>query len=281
MANVLPFDKQVLVVSALAEGASIRGIERMTGIYRNTIMKLGVRVGEACTKLMDEEMRELTCSNIEIDELWGFISKKQRNVKEDEAEFAGDVWTYVALDADTKLVPCFAAGKRDYETTNQFMHDLASRVKDRVQLSTDGMNQYLNVVEEEFGAEVDYGQVIKVMSGPQFTPERKYSQPYVIGITKKSMMGKPDEDRICTSHVEKQNHTLRMHNRRLTRLTNAFSKKIENFRAALGLSFAYYNYVKIHSAIRCTPAMAAGVTKKTWEVADLVSLARQSDELHL
>lgn len=245
----------------------------MTGVARNTVMNLGVRVGTACTKLMHEEMRQLSCNRLEVDEMWGFITKKQRNVTHKEEDFAGDVWTYIALDAETKLVPCFAAGKRDSETTNAFIADLASRVKDRVQLSTDGMNQYMNTIEEEFGTEVDYGQVVKVMSGPQFTPERKYSQPYVVGITKKTVFGEPDEDTICTSHVEKQNHTLRMHNRRLARLTNAFSKKVENFRAALGLSFAYYNYVKLHKTIRCTPCMAAGVSTKVWNVSDLVALA--------
>jgi IS1 family transposase len=273
MSNVLPFDKQVLVISALAEGTSIRGIERMTGVARNTVMSLGVRVGKACTKLMHEEMRQLSCARLEVDEMWGFITKKQRNVLPGETDFVGDVWTYIAIDADTKLVPCFAAGKRDAVTTNAFIADLATRVKDRVQLSTDGMNQYLSTVEEEFGTNVDYGQIVKVMSGPQFTPERKYSQPYVVGITKKTVLGEPDEDTVCTSHVEKQNHTLRMHNRRLARLTNAFSKKVENFRAALGLSFAYYNYVKIHTTIRCTPSMEAGVSKKVWNVADLVKLA--------
>jgi IS1 family transposase len=272
MSCILSHDKQVQAIHGLLEGMSIRGVERMTGIHRDTIMRLGVRVGEACGQRLHEDMRQLSLTHIEVDELWGYIQKKQRNVKPGQPVFEGDVWTYIALDVETKLVPCFASGKRDWTTTNSFMRDLASRVKDRVQLTTDGMNQYLDVIEEEFGSGIDYGQCVKVMSGPQFTPERKYSQPYVIGITKKPLLGTPDVDAISTSHVEKLNHTLRMHNRRLTRLTNAFSKKIENFQAALSLFFAYYNFVKNHSSIRSTPAMAAGITKDFWTVSDLVRL---------
>ncbi|WP_438482546.1 IS1 family transposase [Oleiharenicola lentus] len=257
----------------LCEGNSMRGIHRMTGVHRDTIMRLGVRVGEACQQMMHEEMRQLRCRFLEVDEMWGFIGKKQKNVTEQETDFRGDVWTYIALDAETKLVPCFAAGKRDWATTTSFMSDLASRVIDRVQLSTDGMNQYLAVIEEEFGDGVDYGQIVKVMSGPQYTPERKYSQPYVMAVDKRSVLGSPDMEQVCTSHVEKANHTLRMHNRRLARLTNAFSKKIEHFRASLGLAFAYYNFVRVHGALRVTPAMAAGVTTRIWEVSDLVGLS--------
>lgn len=273
MANVLPFDKQITVISSLAEGSSIRAIERMTGVHRDTVMKLGVRVGNACNQLLDEYLRQLSCRYVEVDEMWGFIGKKQRNVDEQETDFVGDVWTYIALDAETKLVVCYAAGKRDWATTTGFMNDVARRVKDRVQLTSDGMNQYLNVIEEEFGPGVDYGQLIKVMSAPDRGPDTKYSQPYVIAVDRKPLLGSPDISRISTSHVEKVNHTLRMHNRRLTRLTNAFSKKVTHFRASLGLSFAYYNFVKVHGALRVTPAMAAGVTSRLWTVTDLVKAA--------
>ncbi len=245
----------------------------MTGIHRDTVMKLGVKVGNACAKILDDHMRQLPCRYIEVDEMWGFIGKKQRNVTEDDRSFVGDVWTYIALDAETKLVACYAAGKRDWATTRGFMNDLARRVRDHVQLTTDGMNQYLTVVEEEFGSGVDYGQIIKVMSSPEISPDRRYSQPYVVSVKRRSVIGNPSEDSITTAHVEKMNHTLRMHNRRLTRLTNAFSKKIENFRAALGLSFAYYNFVKVHGALRVTPAMAAGVTNTLWTITDLVKAA--------
>ncbi len=257
----------------LAEGSSIRAIERMTNVHRDTIMRLGVRVGEACTKMLDEQLRELSCRNVEIDEMWGFIGKKQRNVVPEDAGFVGDVWTYVALDADTKLVPVFEVGKRDWYHTEKFMSDLARRVNTRIQITTDGMNQYLNVIAEEFGDGVDYAQIVKVMSGPQFMPDRKYSAPYVTAVKKKTVFGTPDENYITTSHVEKQNLTIRTHCRRLTRLTNAFSKKIENFRAAIGLHFAYYNFVKVHTTIRCAPAMEAGISNRLWKVKDLVELA--------
>lgn len=273
MPNILPVEKKITVISALAEGCSVRGIERMTGIHQDTISRLSLNVGSACQKMLDEKMRELPCQNIEVDEMWGFIVKKQRNVTGKEPGFVGDVWTYVALDAETKLIPCFAVGKRDSETTNAFIADLATRMKNRVQLTTDGMNQYISTIEEEFGTEVDYGQSLKVMSDPVFNPERRYSQPFVKAVATKVISGNPDPDLISTSHVERQNLTIRTHSRRLTRLTNAFSKKIENHRAALALHFSYYNFVKNHKSIRCTPAMEAGVANDFWTVRDLIELA--------
>jgi IS1 family transposase len=278
MANILPFEKQVLAVSALAEGNSIRSIERMTGIHRDTIMRLGVRVGMACERLLDEQMRGLPCELIQVDEIWGFIGKKQRAVPEgcENDLNQGDVWTYVALDPESKLVPSFICGKRDFEHTQRFTTDLAARMKNRIQLSTDGMNQYLATVDESFGTDVDYGQIVKVFASEAEdggSNVRRYSPPVVTGIRKTVVNGDPDPTLICTSHVERQNLTMRMHIRRLTRLTNAFSKKFENFRAAIALHFAYYNYVKVHKTIRCTPCMAAGVTSSLWTVADLIERA--------
>lgn len=274
MANNLSLEKKTAVIAALCEGASIRAVERMTGVNRQTVMRLGVKVGEACEKLQDEQMRELNCQHVQIDEAWGFIQKKQRQVTgADAGMFVGDVWVYVALDSQTKLVPCFLAGKRDWEHTEAFVASLSSRMKNRIQLSSDGMNQYLNVVESEFGAGVDYGQIVKTYASPEASEARRYSPPVVTAVKRVVISGNPDERKISTSHVERQNLTLRMHMRRLTRLTNAFSKKVENFRAAVGLHFAYYNYVKIHSSIRCTPAMAAGVSSRLWTVQDLVQLA--------
>ena len=278
MANILPLEKQVIIVSALAEGNSIRSIERMTGIHRDTVMRLGVRVGKACERLLDEQMRNLDCHEIQVDEIWGFIGKKQKLVP--EACYGdlnqGDVWTFVALDPETKLVPSFICGKRDFEHTQRFSLDLAARMKNRIQLSSDGMNQYMATVEEAFGDDVDYGQIVKTYASEAqdgVGNARRYSPPPIVGVRKTIICGMPDEETISTSHVERQNLTMRMHVRRLTRLTNAFSKKFDNFRAAVSLHFAYYNFAKIHSGLRCTPSMAAGVTSSLWKVEDLVQLA--------
>jgi IS1 family transposase len=277
MANTLTVEKQVMAIHALAEGMSIRSVEAMTSIHRDTVMRLGVKVGTACRQLMDEQMRGLDCRHIQVDEIWGFVGCKQRNIDpNNNSEGYGDVWTFVALDPETKLVPTFHVGKRDWEDTNAFVHDLSTRLKNKIQLSSDGMNQYLNTVEDAFGTEVDYGQIVKIYGGgaDDIETQRRYSPPPVTAITKKVIYGEPDLETISTSHVERQNLSVRMRNRRLTRLTNAFSKKLENFRASMGLTYAYYNYVKYHRSIRCTPAMAADVSKKLWTVRDLVELAQ-------
>lgn len=274
MPNILPKDKQVAAISALAEGSSIRSIERMIGVHRDTIMRLGVRVGNACQKLLDAKMRHLVCRQVQVDEIWGFVGKKQRFVTPiEEAGGWGDVWTFVALDRDTKIVPSFLVGKRDFVHTQLFIDDLASRMKNRIQLSTDGMNAYLATVEESFGQGVDYGQIVKIYGGDSGEEQRRYSPPAVKGVRRMSVSGNPSPECISTSHVERQNLTMRMHCRRLARLTNAFSKKIENFRAAVALHFAYYDFVKIHSSLRMTPAMAAGVASSLWRVEDLLELA--------
>lgn len=275
MANILSIDKQTMAIGALAEGMSIRSVEAMTGIHRDTVMRLGVRVGNACTKLMHEQMRGMDCKHIQVDEIWGFIFKKQRNVDPDNnSDEQGDIWTFVALDPETKVVPCFLVGQRNWEDTNTFVHDLSSRMKNRIQLSSDGMNQYLNTVEDAFGDQVDYGQIVKVYGGVDTEGTRRYSPPPVTAIRKTVISGEPDLETISTSHVERQNLSVRMRNRRLTRLTNAFSKKLENFRASMGLTYGYYNFVKQHRSIRCTPAMAAGVSNRLWSVRDLVELAQ-------
>lgn len=276
MANVLTVEKQVMAISALAEGSSIRSVERMTGVHRDTIMRLGMTVGDACAKLMHEQMRDLDIRHIQVDEIWGFVGKKQRNVKpSDNQEMFGDCWTFVALDPESKLVPSFVVGKRDWENTQKFVSDVASRVRNRIHFSSDGMNGYLTTVEEAFGSEVDYGQIVKIYGGVDMEGSRRYSPPPVTAISKKVICGEPDLDLISTSHVERQNLTMRMHCRRLTRLTNAFSKRVENFRSAVALNFGYYNFCLIHKSIRMTPAMAAGVSNRIWTVKDLVELANQ------
>jgi IS1 family transposase len=275
MANILPLEKQVMAIHALAEGSSIRSIERMTNIHRDTIMRLGVKVGQACATLLDEKMRNLELGQVEVDEIWGFIGKKAKNVtRSDNRLLVGDVWTYIAIDVKSKLIPSYFIGKRDAYHTNAFMMDLAARIKNRVQISSDSLASYASAVERGFGSGVDYGQIVKTYASDDRYPQGKYSAPEVVSVAKTSIMGMPVESLISTSHVEKQNHTLRMHCRRLTRLTNAFSKKLENFKAAIGLNFAYYNFVKTHGAIRCTPAMAAGVMPGALTVRDLVEMAQ-------
>ncbi len=274
MAYILPIEKQAAVIGALAEGNSIRGIERMTGIHRDTIMRLGVRVGGACAALLDEKMRGLNCNRIEVDELWGFIGKKQKQASaEDRRAGLGDVWTFLAIDADSKLMPSFVVGQRDGYHTKMFMDDLASRLTNRIQLSSDAMAAYPDAVERAFGAQVDYGQIVKEYASPDTEGQRRYSPPEVVAVHKTMKSGSPNVDLISTSYIERSNLTVRTHCKRLARLTLAFSKKLENFKAAIALHLAYYNLVKFHSTIRCTPAMAAGVESSAWTVTDLVDAA--------
>lgn len=273
MANILPIVKKIAVVSALCEGNSMCSISRMTGIHGDTIMRLGVRMGEGCKRIMDDRLRNLNCSRVEIDEVWGFVGMKQKTANRLKAsEGNGDVWTWIALDADTKLVPAFAVGARNQVTADGFMEDLASRLSHRVQISTDAFPAYRSAIERAFGTDVDYGSIVKTFSSSQLEEARRYSPPEVVKVDKFVVSGSPDADLISTSYIEKQNHTLRMHCRRLSRLTNAFSKKLENFKAAVALHYGYYNFVKIHKTIRCTPAMEAGVTTSPWTVANLVEM---------
>jgi IS1 family transposase len=275
MANNLPFETKVRIISELSEGVSIRSIERMTNVHRDTIMRLGVRVGEACAGIMDAKMRNLDSRFIEVDEIWGFCGKKNKNVKPGEDRNSlGDIWTFIALDSETKLIPSFLVGKRDSYHARTFMEDLAGRLKNRIQLSSDALAAYVDAVERGFGANVDYGQLVKTYSvshlGNFLEAATRYSPAEVVTTEKTIITGFPQMNRICTSHVEKQNHTLRMHCRRLTRLTNAWSKKWDNFVAAVGLNFAYYNFCKFHKTLRTTPAQAAGVESSAWTVTDLV-----------
>jgi IS1 family transposase len=273
MANVLDIDKQIAVIGALAEGSSIRSIERITGVHRDTIMRLGVKVGRGCTAVMDATMRDLPCTRLEMDEIWGFVGKKDKHVRIDDPLNVGSVWTFCAIDADTKLVPAFKVGARDLNTTRAFISDVASRMRNRVQISTDAMKSYPEAIEESFGSEVDYGQIVKSYGIEEMHPQRRYSAPEFVSAEKRIVSGRPNVDLISTSYIERLNATTRLHMRRLTRLTLAFSKKRENFEAAVGLHFAYYNFVKRHNTLRCTPAMAAGVTSSFWSIGDLVEAA--------
>jgi len=274
MANVLNTDKQIAIIAALAEGSSIRAIERMTGIHRDTIMRLGVKVGQGCTALLDAKMRNLSCNRIEIDEVWGFVGKKEGHVKPGDDPQLGNAWTFCAIDAETKLVPAFSVeSHRSQQATTAFMKDVASRMRNRLQVSTDSWKSYRDAVESAWGSDVDYAQIVKVY-GRDEREQHRYSPPEVIGSEKTVIQGMPDYELISTSYVERLNATTRLHMRRLTRLTLAFSKKMDNFKAAVGLHFAYYNLVRRHNTLRCTPAMAAGVEKTFWTVADLVEASR-------
>src|ERR1700733_9396901 len=217
MANILPMDKQILIVGALAEGMSIRAVELLTQVHRDTIMRLGIRVGQGCERLMNQTMRDLPCERLEVDEIWGFIGKKQRHLVETDDPQKGDVWTFIAVDADTKLVPCYKVGKRTLERATEFITDVAGRMKNRIQLSSDGLTAYVAAVEKGFGCDVDYGQIIKTFGNPADTAiaERKYSASELLSTERKVIMGNPDVWKISTSYVESQNLTVRMHMRRL------------------------------------------------------------------
>jgi hypothetical protein len=270
--NVLSKEKQTIVIGALAEGTSIRSIERLSGIHRDTIMRLGVRVGEACQELLDQKMRGLNCSRIEVDELWGFIGKKKFHAnRTDRREGLGDAWTFLSICPDTKIIPSFLVGQRDRYHAIAFMEDLASRLNNRIQLSSDAMSAYADAVEIAFGADIDYAQIVKEYSSPTLEDQRKYSPAQLSAVYKTAIVGAPIPELVCTSYIERANLTMRTHCKRLARLTLAFSKKLANFKAAIALNIAYYNFVKTHGSLRCTPAMAAGIESSAWSVADIVN----------
>lgn len=258
-------------IQCLIEGCSIRSTERMTGLHRDTIMQLLVLAGERCEKLLDERMRGLKCNFVQCDEIWTFCFKKQRRVrKSDPAEF-GDQWVFVAIDAETKLIPSFTVGKRSAATTRNFVDDLAQRLDNRVQITTDGFRFYVNAIERSFGADVDFAQLVKLYGDyGQHDSEAKYSPNPIIEVISKVRQGEPDEDHISTSYVERQNLTMRMSIRRLTRLTNAFSKKLDNLKAAIALHFAFYNFCRVHKTLRVTPAMQAGLADHVWNISELL-----------
>lgn len=268
--NILSEEKQALVLSALVEGSSIRSVERMTGIHRDTIMRLMFRVGENCENIMDSSMKNLPCKKLQMDEIWCFVGKKQRHIKKtDNPLEIGDQWVFVALDADSKLIPSYKIGKRDLFTAQSFLNDLSDRLDNKVQLSSDSLKAYVEAVENSFGANVDYAQVVKTYEAEPVGAGR-YSPPHVISAARIVISGMPNLADASTSYVERQNLTIRMQMRRFTRLTNAFSKKLENLKAAVALHFAHYNFVRIHSSLRVTPAIAAGVTDHLWTIRDLI-----------
>jgi IS1 family transposase len=275
MANVLKVEKRIAVISALVEGNSINSTVRMTGVAKNTILKLLVELGTACAAYQDAALQNLPCKRLQLDEIWAFVHSKAKNVpaaKKGVFGF-GDVWTFTAIDADTKLVPSFLVGLRDIGTATEFCQDLASRLSGRTQITTDGLRAYVTAIEDSFGGSVDYAQLNKIYSAAPEGAQVRYSPAECIGCEKKVITGDPDAKHVSTSYVERQNLTMRMSMRRFTRLTNGFSKKVENLVAAVAVHYMYYNFARPHMSLKgATPAMAAGVETRRWTVAEIVGL---------
>jgi IS1 family transposase len=270
--NKLSTAKRVAVVSALVEGCSIRSTVRMTGVAKNTVVKLLVELGAACTKYQHDTLRNLPCKRLQCDEIWSFVGGKDKNITQEQKEKGlGSIWTWTAIDAATKLIASWLVGSRDASSAYEFMQDVASRMRGRVQLTTDGHRPYLEAVEAAFGIDIDYA-VLQKIYGQDANPEKRYSPAVCLGCEVKEITGSPDPKHISTSYVERQNLTMRMSMRRFTRLTNAFSKKVENHAAAIAVYFMYYNFGRVHQTIRVTPAMEAGVTDHVWTVAEIVAL---------
>jgi IS1 family transposase/lambda repressor-like predicted transcriptional regulator len=270
--NKLPLAKRTQILAMLCEGSSMRSISRVADVSINTVSKLLVEAGEACLAIHDETVGNVKASRIQCDEIWSFCYAKDKNVGPAKAapEGAGDVWTWTAIDADTKLIVSYFVGDRSGESAIALMDDLRARLANRVQLTTDGHKAYLEAVEGSFGGDVDYAQLIK-MYGQTVTPAGRYSPAECTGIKKVRRQGSPDIAHVSTSYVERQNLTMRMSMRRFTRLTNAFSKKLDNHIHALALYFAFYNFCRIHKTLRMSPAMAAGITDRLWSLEDIVA----------
>jgi IS1 family transposase len=277
--NKLDRQARVQILHMLCEGTSIRAITRVTGVSKNTVVKLLVDAGHVCAEYQDRAFRNLRCRRVQVDEIWSFVYAKAKNVPTATAapEGAGSVWTWTAIDADTKLVLSWLVGGRDAEYAAAFINDVSERIANRIQLTSDAHKPYLEAVENAFGPLIDYAQLTKVYGRAPESWQGKYSPTDQRFIQKVRISGRPNEDHISTSYVERQNLTMRMHMRRFTRLTNAFSKKVENHAHAVALHFMYYNFVRIHASLRVTPAMAAGVSKRLWEVSDIVGLIEEAE----
>jgi IS1 family transposase len=270
--NKLSREARAQILGMMVEGVSIRAISRLTGASKNTIVKLLADAGEAFSEYQDRTLRGLTCKRLQVDEIWAFVHCKAKNVGTAKAapEGAGDCWTWMAIDADTKLIPSFYVGNRDAYAAEAFIGDLASRLSNRVQLTSDGHKAYLDAIEQSFGADIDYAMLIKIYGDAPGAG--RYSPGECCGMVMRRVEGRPDPDHISTSYAERANLTLRMQSRRFTRLTNAFSKKIENHEHSVAIHTMHYNFVRIHQTLRCTPAMAAGVSSRLWELTDMVEV---------
>ncbi len=274
--NILPFEKQVAAIAALTEGVSIRATERLVGIHRDSVMRLGVRVGEGCGPLHDRMIRDVQVAHIELDEVWSYVRKKQKRVTKEDGADVGDQYLFTAMDATGKAILAYKVGKRTAKNTQAFVSDLRERVINRPNISSDAFNAYPEAVELAFGDDVDYGQIVKVFQGePGPDAARRYSPGHVVGVNYRKVAGDPK--RICTSYVERSNLTIRMQSRRFTRLTNGFSKKLRNHEAAISLFITHYNLARVHETIRMTPAMMLGVTDHIWTIAELIEAAMQDE----
>lgn len=279
--NKLPAAKRIQILSLLCEGASMRSVSRVADVSINTVSKLLVDAGRVCAEFHDEKVRGLKSRRVQVDEIWSFTYAKKKNVTEKIAEAiegAGDTWTWTALDADPKLIVSWLVGARDAEYANAFINDVSERVTGRIQLTSDGHRPYLEAVEGAFGMDVDYA-VLQKLYGADPENEKRYSPAKCIGVDCKIITGNPHPKHISTSYVELQNLTMRMHMRRFTRLTNAFSKKFENHVYMVALYTVFYNFTKIHKTLRTTPAMAAGLTECVWDMANVVALIEESEML--
>lgn len=273
--NKLPQQTRVLVVRCLVEGMSVRATARTADVSKNTVTKLLIDAGKACSEFQDKALRDLSCKRIQVDEIWSFVYAKQKNVEAAKAApaDAGDVWTWTAICADTKLVPSWIVGDRSGETAIDFMDDLRKRLANRVQLSSDGHKPYLEAVEGAFGGDIDYAVIHKLYGTTPEAARGRYSPAVCTGVKKANIEGNPDPAHISTSYVERQNLTMRMSMRRFTRLTNAFSKKVENHAHSVSLHFMFYNFCRQHKSLnKLTPAMAAGVTDRLWDIEDIIRL---------
>lgn len=277
--NKLSTEKRSQVVAALVEGNSIRATVRMTGVSKNTIAKLLVELGAACADYLDKALVNLNCKRIQCDEIWSFCYAKDKNVPDElRGKFGfGNVWTWVAMDADTKLIAAWTVGDRDAGTAYGFIQDLAKRLAHRVQLTTDGHRAYLSAVEDALGSNVDYAMLVKLYGSDRDT-EATYSPSECIGCREVVVSGNPDPAHISTSYIERQNLTMRMQMRRFTRLTNAFSKKLENHIASIAIHYMHYNFCRVHQTLRVTPAMEAGITDHIWSISELVALLDSNSE---
>ncbi len=277
--NKLDPAERARILHLLCEGNSIRAVTRLTGASKITVTKLLIDAGKACMAFHDANVRGVKSKRIQVDEIWSFTYAKQKNVSAAKAapEHAGDTWTWTALDADSKMIVSYFVGGRDGECAMWFMDDLRSRLANRVQLTSDGHKAYLEAVEGAFGADIDYAMLVKIYGASPESAKGRYSPAECTGARKERIEGKPDFDHVSTSYVERHNLTMRMHMRRFTRLTNAFSKKVENHAYAVALHMMYYNFVRLHSKLRVSPAMAAGVATRLWEVADIVALVEAEE----
>jgi IS1 family transposase len=275
--NKLSMDKKVAVITALVEGCSVRSTSRLTGVAKGTIIRLLEEVGTACAAFQDVALRNIKAERIQIDEIWSFVGCKQKNVTVEKIEvgICGDTWTFAAIEAQSKLVISWLVGRRDAGCATEFLQDVASRLANRVQLTTDGHKMYVNAVVDAFADDIDYAQLVKVF-GNDPEGQKRYSPAQCLGTKKEALIGSPDPTHISTSYIERQNLTMRMNMRRFTGLTNAFSKKIENHMHSVALFYMYCNFVRIHQTLRVTPAMEAGICQRAWSIYDIVSLACQS-----